>query len=277
MIIAQITDTHILPHGQSYWNKQETEVRERLKHVVEHLNALVPRPDVVLLTGDTIETGGKEAYQHLKEILHPLTMPLYIIPGNHDDREELRTAFSEEKYMPKNGFIQYVIDDYPVRLIALDTHVPHEDYGLLCTNRLLWLEGKLKEDPHKPTLIFMHHFPMKVGLRCFDNMLCQLEGDFESLIKSSPHILGIVAGHYHKMCVTLFGGKTYFVAPSVAPSHYFSTLKDNHVSAIDLVAPSFTLHQWTGGFQMISTVYSSSKLEKRLSIHKEDFDRLISQ
>lgn len=268
MIIAQITDTHILPPGQDWLQKPETKVNERLIRVVEHLNSLVPRPDVLLLTGDTTETGGKEAYQYLKEILQPVTMPLYIIPGNHDDREELRAAFSEEIYMPQNGFIQYVIDDYPVRLIALDTHVPNEDHGLLCTNRLLWLKEKLRETS-KPTLIFMHHFPMKVGLRIFDNMLCHVEGDFENLIQSSPHVLGIVAGHYHKTCTCLFGGKICFVAPSVAPSHYFETAEDQHVSAIDLVAPSFTLHQWMGGFQMISEVYPSC-LDKRLPMNQEE-------
>jgi 3',5'-cyclic AMP phosphodiesterase CpdA len=263
--MAQITDTHILPPGQMYGNTSQTKVSERLKQIVEHLNALIPRPDVVLLTGDAIETGGQEAYQYLKEILQPLTIPLYIIPGNHDDREELRIAFATKPYMPQKGFVQYVIDDYPVRLIGLDTHVPNENYGLLCTNRLLWLEEKLNESS-KPTLIFMHHFPMKVGLRIFDNMLCRVEGDFEGLIQSFSHILGIVAGHYHKTCVRIFGGKICFVAPSVAPSHYFLTAEDQSVTAIDLGTPSFTLHKWLGDYQMISEVYPSSDLEKRIPI-----------
>lgn len=268
MLIAQITDTHIVPPGQAYCGKIETEVRERLKHVVEHLNALIPRPDVLLLTGDTIEGGGKEAYQQLKEILQPLTMPYYIIPGNHDNREDLREVFSTKTYMPQKGFIQYVIDDYPVRLIALDTHVPNEDYGLLCTNRLLWLTEKLKESS-KPTLIFMHHFPMKAGLRIFDTMLCRVEGDLERLMQPFPYILGIVAGHYHRTCATLFGGRICFVAPSVAPSHYFASMEDKHVTAIDLVPPSFTLHKWMGEFQMVSEVYTTLTAEKRLSVLRE--------
>jgi hypothetical protein len=96
-----------------------------------------------------------------------------------------------------------------------------------------------------------------------------VEGDFEGLIQSSPHVLGLVAGHYHKTCATLFGGKLCFVAPSVAPSHYFLTAEDHHVTAIDLVPPSFTLHKWIGGFQMISEVYPISEPEQRLALEKK--------
>lgn len=269
MLIAQITDTHILPKGQVWLDKPETEVSERLKLVVEHLNKLVPRPNVLLFTGDTVETGCKEAYQHLKEILEPLTMPVYIIPGNHDNRKEMQAAFSDEPYLPQDGFIQYVIDDYPVRLIALDTHVPNEDYGRLCRQRLLWLEKNLKTNPSKPTLLFMHHLPIKVGQKCFDSMVCQMEGEFEKLIQSSPHVLGIVAGHYHKMCTSLYGGKICFVGPSTAPVHYFARNEDNHVTAIDLVSPSFTLHRWMGGFQMVSECIQAINSRKRLLINNE--------
>lgn len=270
MIIAQITDTHIVPKDQAWLQMPATDVSDRLRLVVEQLNKLFPSPDVLLLTGDTIDTGGKEAYQHLKEILKPLSMPIYVIPGNHDNREEMRVAFSNEPYMPQTGFIQYVIDAYPVRLIALDTHVPHEDYGLFCKERLNWLETKLKENPSKPTLIFMHHFPIKVGRKCFDDMICRVGENFEKLIQSSPHVLGIVAGHYHKMGAALFGGKICFIAPSVAPSHYFATDEDRHVTAIDLVSPSFSLHRWMGGFQMVSESLQIVKLENRLPFKNED-------
>ncbi len=276
LIIAQITDTHILPKGQEWLCKEETEVDNRLRLVIEHLNSLSPQPDALLLTGDTIEKGGQEAYRYLKEILRPLSMPIYIIPGNHDDREEMRAAFSEKVYIPSEGFIQYIIDDYAVRLIGLDTHVPHQDYGLLCKQRLQWLEENLKLNPLKPTLIFMHHFPVKVGSKCFDNMICRMEGDFEKLIRSSRCVIGIVAGHYHTMCTTLFGGKVCFIAPSVAPTHYFATDEDRYVTAIDLTSPSFVLHRWGGGFQMVSESIQAVGFTERLYRKSENQKELVS-
>ncbi|MBS0272377.1 MAG: phosphodiesterase [Proteobacteria bacterium] len=276
MIIAQITDTHILPKGKEWLDQPETDTAGRLRHVVEHINRLMPRPDVLLLTGDTVEIGCKDAYQHLKEILKPLSMPVYVIPGNHDDREEMRAAFSDTSYIPQEGFLQYVIDDFPVRLIALDTNVPNEDYGRLCKERLHWLEEKLVNLPPKPTLLFMHHYPMKVGQKCFDKMVFHMEGEFEKLIESFPHILGIVAGHYHKMCTSLFGGKICFVAPSAAPTHYFAKDEDNYFSAIDLVYPSFALHRWMGKARMVSEGVQAVTSNNRLDRFKKTSTDLAS-
>ena len=54
----------------------------------------------------------------------PLSMPVFVIPGNVDAREPLRQAFLADGYLPHQGFLQYAIDDYPLRLVALDTHIP---------------------------------------------------------------------------------------------------------------------------------------------------------
>src|SRR5256885_7912122 len=49
---------------------------------------------------------------------------LYLLPGNHDDRDALRTAFPEHTWLRSEGFIQYAVDIGALRLIALDTVVP---------------------------------------------------------------------------------------------------------------------------------------------------------
>lgn len=271
MLIAQITDTHVVPKGQEWLNMPQTETANRLKLTIEHLNTLNPRPDVVLITGDTVEAGQREAYQHLREILEPLTIPYCVIPGNHDDRELLREAFLDKPYMPRNGFIHYVIDEYPVRLIGLDTNVPKEDYGLLCKERLSWLEQQLKTNTSKPTLLFMHHTPILIGQKCDDSLNCRLEGNFEEIIQSSPQVLGIVAGHLHKLYVTLYGGKTCFIAPSTAPSYHFSSAEDMLVTAIDLTGPSFALHRLMGDSHLVSECNQAIKFDQRLKrIRKEE-------
>lgn len=271
MIIAQITDTHIMPPKQDLAGMPEALVQTaktldgRLRQTVEHLNGLLPLPDVVLLTGDTTQNGDKESCQYLKELLEPLKIPVYIIPGNHDDRENLKAVFSDKPYMPQNGFIHYVIDDYPIRLIALDTNVPGESYGLLCEQRLDWLEKQLKADTTKPTLLFMHHFPMKVGVKCFDETLCRVEKDFEELIRSTPNIIRIVAGHYHRTCATLFGGKICFVAPSVAPAFYAADRRGGAVY-IGSTCPYITLHQWNGGLDMTSESFQAVRMSDTVRV-----------
>lgn len=270
MIIAQISDTHIVPKDQEWKSLPKTQVANRLKLVVENLNRLNPKPDVVLLTGDAIDDAGLEGYEHLKEILQPLTMPLYIIPGNHDNREDMRKSFSYESYMPRSGFIQYVIEEYPVRLIALDTVIPGEGYGTLCSERIQWLSKTLHQNTEKPTLLFMHHPHIKIGQKLLDSVRCHTPDDFERLIQSFSNIIGIISGHYHKSCATIFGGTLCFVGPSVAPVHYFEKASDEVTKTIELVRPSFVLHKWTEDYKLISEVVQTLEVDNRLTFTRNE-------
>lgn len=252
MLIAQITDLHIVEKNQHWLSESATNVRERLLKTISYLNALNPRPNVVFLTGDLTDTGTEASYLHLKELLGSLEIPLYVIPGNHDRREELRSAFLHHPYMPREGSIHYAIDDYPVRLIGLDTLVEGKDHGVLSQEQLSWVENTLKKDSRKPTLIFMHHPPIKIGMKLFDQINCIAPQAFESLIKERENVIGVLTGHYHHLCVGSFGSKLCYLAPSVAPVHYFAHPEDTHVTALELDDPALTLHRWHGENRLTS-------------------------
>lgn len=254
MLIAQISDLHIVEKNKHWLSEPATEVTERLLRTISYINALNPIPDVVLLTGDATDDGSQASYVHLKELLESLKVPLYVIPGNHDRREEMRAAFLAHSYMPSKGFIQYVIDDYPVRLIGLDSLVEGKSYGCICEQRLSWLEETFKTLSKKPTLIFMHHPPIKIGMNLFDKMNCVTPPAFKNLVQERDDLIGIITGHYHHLCVSSFGGKLCFLAPSVAPVHFFSHPQDDYVSALELEDPGITLHQWQGGNVLTSHV-----------------------
>src|SRR6202030_4772200 len=72
----------------------------------------------------------------LPRTLAPWPIPFFVIPGNHDAREPLRAAFGGDGYLSGDGFIQYAVEDYPLRLVALDTLVPGKHHGELCAHRL---------------------------------------------------------------------------------------------------------------------------------------------
>lgn len=254
MLIAQITDLHIVEKDKHWLSEPATEVSKRLARTISYLNGLNPRPDVVLLTGDATEDGKEASYFHLIELLKPLKIPFYAIPGNHDRREAMRSAFKNLPFMPSKGFIHYAVDDYPIRFIGLDTLVEGEDFGCLCDERFSWLDETLKQDTKKPTLLFMHHPPIQIGMELFDQMKCKAPKAFETLISKQTNIMGIVTGHYHHLCVSTFGNKLCFLAPSVAPVHYFAGPKDLHVTALELEDPGVTLHSWLGENTLVSHV-----------------------
>src|SRR2546428_8623327 len=147
---------HIRPEGVLAYRRVAP--APSVARAVEHLRRLRPRPEVVLATGDLVDAGTDEEYRRLRELLAPLPMPVYLIPGNHDDRDALAAVFADHAYLPRSGrFMQYVVEEYPVRLVALDTLVPGQVGGLLCEERLGWLAGRPATGPGRPPAIFIHH------------------------------------------------------------------------------------------------------------------------
>ncbi|MEE9322471.1 MAG: phosphodiesterase [Granulosicoccus sp.] len=250
MLIAQITDPHIKAQGHLAYQKVDTE--ENLRRCVEHVMALSTRPDVVLMTGDLTDFGRPKEYALLRSLIVPLDMPVFVIPGNHDIREGLRKAFTDHSYLPQTGpYIQYVIDDYPFRLIGLDTTIPGKPEGVMCEERLQWLHQRLHEKPDTPTVLFMHHPPVITGIKHMDVQNCGNAEALGCLIEKHKQVFHILCGHLHRPVHTQWHGVTVTIAPSA--SHYVALeLQDNAPPQFNLEPPSVQLHQWRENRTLIS-------------------------
>src|SRR5262249_16388563 len=121
MLVAHITDTHITTPGNLFYGVVDTAVC--LARAVAALNSFDPLPDLTVITGDLVDGGTPDEYAHLRSLLKPLRIPVFVIPGNHDAREPLRDAFVSDGYLPRQDFLNYVIEDQALRIVALDTLV----------------------------------------------------------------------------------------------------------------------------------------------------------
>ena len=242
MLIAQLSDMHLRPEGQLLYDRIDTAAY--LERAVAHVLTLDPRPDVVIMTGDLVEAGKPEEYARLRRLIAPLPMPVYVIPGNHDAREPLRAAFADKGYFPASGFLQYVVDDGPVRLIALDTLVEGKPHGALCEERLTWLKARLDEQPHKPTMLFMHHPPFECGIDAFDHARLQ-EGDgrLAELVRGRGNVERAVCGHVHRPIQVRWAGTMASIAPSTAHQATLD-LHDGAPLSMMMEPPAIALHQW---------------------------------
>src|SRR5262249_43888751 len=215
MLIAQITDTHIKPHGALAYGRVDT--APYLARAVAHLLELRPRPDVVLATGDLVDGGRPDEYRRLRDLLAPLSMPVYLIPGNHDEREALAAAFPDHAYLPRAGrFMQYVVEDYPVRLIALDTLVPGQVGGRLGAEPLGWLAARLGEAPAGPPVLFMHPPPFTTGIARMDEHGLANAAELADVVARHRQVQRIVCGHLHRSIQAVVGGTLATTAPSTA-------------------------------------------------------------
>jgi len=243
MLIAQITDTHISTPDSA--NDRVFRTPEHLERAVAHLNGLDPRPDVVLATGDLVERGEPAEYARLRSILDRLTMPLYLVPGNHDSREHLARAFADRGYLPGSGFLQYTVEPWPVRLIGLDTNVPGEHGGRLCAERLGWLEARLAEAPSRPTVVFMHHPPFRTGMAVMDEMGLEGGEELARVIQHHSQVERVLCGHVHRPMTRRFAGTVASTSPATA--HQLALdLAPSRRLAVVMEPPACMLHQWLG-------------------------------
>ena len=242
MLIAQITDTHISTPGSV--NDRYFRTPEHLERAVAHLNRLAPRPDVALATGDLVERGEPEEYARLRAILDRLSMPLYVIPGNHDSREGLARAFADRGYLPTDGgFLHYTVEEWPVRLIGLDTQVPGQPGGRLCAERLAWLDARLGEAAARPTVVFMHHPPFVTGLQAMDAMGLEGKEELATVIRRHPQVERLVCGHVHRPMTRRFAGTVATTCPATAHQIALELPPTPRLSVV-MEPPACMLHLW---------------------------------
>jgi Icc protein len=251
VVVAQISDLHVAAPGSKI--DQVCRTTTHVERAVEHLNALEPRPAVVLVTGDLADRGEIEEYERLRPMLDRLAMPAYLIPGNHDDRDNLRRVFDHHSYLAgAGGFLQYTVEDFPVRLVALDTLVPRQGRGLLCPRRLAWLDARLREAPERPTLIFMHHPPFTTGLVYMDGMGLDGIDELAAVVRRHPQVERIVAGHVHRPVIRCFAGTVACTCPSTAHQVALDLPPETRL-AVTMEPPACLLHVWLGDGQGLVT------------------------
>ena len=214
MLIAQISDTHILAPASDH---PAAALRaDCLRRCVADINR--QGPDAVIFTGDTVQHGQPEEYAHLRELLAPLRPPLYLIPGNRDDKAALRAAFADLSYLPENGrFLHYTVENHAARLIAIDSTSPGERKGVFCPERQAWLDAVLGERPDRPTLLFIHHPPFDVddhyvgGYRRAEEARALAE-----VVGRHPQVRRLLCGHVHCPTDRPWAGTRATIMPSVA-------------------------------------------------------------
>lgn len=214
MLIAQLSDPHVRPKGVLYHGV--TDSNRALADAVRHLLTLDRRPELVLLTGDLVDTGQLEEYENLREILSTLPIPLLVIPGNHDDRENLRIAFRDHIYLPASGPLHYCVDDFPVRIIGLDSTVPGLHHGHIDAAGLEWLAATLSSNPGKPTLLMLHHPPFSCGIPYMDEYR-YFDGDsLRAVVEQFDNIEIVLCGHVHRSMLTRWANTVVCACPSTA-------------------------------------------------------------
>ena len=254
MIVAQLSDPHIVAPGRFPRTPAgfgPVDTADFLAHAVAAINRLDPLPDITVITGDLVDRGEPAEYDHLRSLLAPLRMPVFVIPGNHDAREPLRAAFGGDGYLSTAGFIQYAVEDYPLRLVALDTLVPDHHHGELCGDRLAWLNATLAAAPERPTLVMMHHPPFRTGIDYMDRFGLGDAAALAAIVARHPQVERILCGHLHRAIDRRFAGTVAGTAPSTAHQIALNLLPEAPLRFM-FEPPGYQLHVWREDSGLVS-------------------------
>ena len=243
-LLVQISDTHIVERGKLLYGMADTALH--LADTVAEINAMRPRPDAVLITGDLVEHPGPVTYSHFHDLVEPLEMPVYLMPGNHDDPAVMRDYFCDSGMFPcEPPHYQYVIEQFPFRVLMLNSHFDDSELPFFGPRRLEWLDEALSASD-RPAMIAIHHPPMKTGIGFID-----MAGDgwyraIGEVLERHPQVLKVICGHGHLDLTGRLGRVPVQMVGSIA--HQLTAGR-----VID-VAPSFdntrappVLHHWIDG------------------------------
>lgn len=242
MLVAQITDCHVVAAGQLFSDQVDTGAG--LRAAVHQLNAMRPRPDVVVATGDLVNDGVAAEYDHLAAILADLEIELLAVPGNHDDRSLLRSCLGQVPRGGPDDRIDYVVEDHPLRLIGLDTTVPGDHGGESNLEQMDWLDRQLAAEPDRPTLIFQHHPPFPTGIAWMDDVGLRHAERQAEVIERHAQVVAVICGHVHRPISTVIGRAAVSIAPSTGAQVSLELDGTPYVYLDD--TPAMALHHWDG-------------------------------
>lgn len=220
MLVLHLSDVHVTDPVSPLARFANGE--ERLRMVIDHLLENPVPLDAVVLTGDLVDRGSAEEYERLLPQLRRLRCAWFPLPGNHDDRAELRRVLGP--HVPAawsdDGPCNYCLDlttaaGEQVRLVLVDSSQPGFHSGRWSDVTLDWLGTTLAAAPQRRTLVFTHHPPVSTGLWHMDYGGAAGGEALEQIIASHPQVALVACGHVHRRLVMPWAGTILAAAPSL--------------------------------------------------------------
>ena len=227
-----MTDLHITSPGKTIIGLDPI---ERFRLCLAHASKNHPDADGLILMGDLTHDGTEEQYELLKKTTSDVPWPLHMTIGNHDLRANFKNIFPEAA-TNKNGFIQHSVPVGDHTVILMDTNdTTIEPYhgGNLCKNRLSWLAAELRNKRDQSVIVAMHHPPFVTGFPGMDNIGLNNSNDFNNIIRASPAVSMVIAGHVHRTILGASGGKPCAILKSPCHQMPLDLYGENSSSSVD--------------------------------------------
>ncbi len=182
---VQISDCHIddNPHSMG------VNTHLNLNRVINKLSNT--KFNNLIISGDLANSGTIKSYQILKKALKKINSDIWVMPGNHDNIENLNTVFSE------NILDKLLLGKWEV--ITIDSVQENKTSGILTKKNLEKLDLDLSTSKAKYNLIILHHPIVPMNSNWDDSLSLENPEELFTLISKYPKIRAVLFGHAHQM------------------------------------------------------------------------------
>lgn len=223
IVLLQVTDPHL--HAAADSKMRGVNTYETLLAVLEHVQQDERWPPAAIVaTGDLVQDESHGGYERFKSCFDELGLPIYCIPGNHDDPELMHAVLADPPFQVCG---EAVLGTW--QLVLLSTFVKGEDAGAVGAEQLSAMDSYLSENTERPTMIFMHHQPVAMGSAWLDGVGLMDADEFLPVIERHPHVRAVVWGHVHQALEEQRGDVRFLSTPSTCAQF----LPRKHFFAID--------------------------------------------
>lgn len=205
--MIQVSDTHIF--GDVTRSLLGVNTQKSFDAILTQIKKDNPKIDFIIHSGDLTQDYSTPAYHCVADMLSKFDVPVYCIPGNHDDPKLMSTVYPRGQMKTDR---QILVGNW--QIILLDSHKPTAVEGYLGTDQLAFLERCLTEHPMRHTIVMFHHHPMPVGCAWLDNLGLKNADEMWKIIINFHQIKTVLFGHVHQQFEMVYQGIPCFSTPS---------------------------------------------------------------
>jgi 3',5'-cyclic-AMP phosphodiesterase len=205
--IIQISDTHLYADPKRVL--MGVNVTESLEAVIDLLHREAGHLDLMIHSGDASQDGDELAYIHLADMLKSFNVPIYWVPGNHDNTRVMAYIYPRETV---SNHKHIVLKHW--HIILLNSQKPGAVEGWLDLSQLNYLQHCLQAYPEHHAIIAFHHPPLTIDVPWLDKLGLKNASEFWELISHYPRVKAVLFGHVHQDIERVIKGVRCYSAPA---------------------------------------------------------------
>ncbi len=205
--VLHLTDPHLFADTDG--SLRDTVTHESLLSVLEHYRSSDWLADVVVVTGDLVQDDSQGGYDHFRDLLGELGLPVYCVPGNHDVLPLMRASLQEPPFYYCDS-----VEQENWLIIGLDSYVSDQAGGAVSDDELARLDQAIADSDAAHVMVCLHHPPVDMGSKWLDSVSLDNGDDVLNRMAASGKVRLAVSGHVHQAYDAEHDGIRIITTPS---------------------------------------------------------------